>query len=60
MGAAGRDVKLLLTTTATRRAALCDLIARLHPYELPAITWVAAGATDATADWARAATDPAD
>lgn len=47
------ETVLTLTTTAACRAALCDLIVRLHPYELPAIVWGHAGATAATADWAR-------
>ncbi|MGS4945664.1 divalent cation tolerance protein CutA [Meridianimarinicoccus sp. RP-17] len=49
------ETVLLLTTVEDRRTALCDLIARLHPYDLPAITWVHADATPATGDWAHAA-----
>jgi periplasmic divalent cation tolerance protein len=52
------ETVLTLTTMQACRAALCDLIAQEHPYDLPAITWVEAGATAATADWAHAACAP--
>lgn len=52
------ETVLTLTTLDARRAALCDLIDRLHPYELPAITWVPTGATAATVAWAMACCAP--
>ena len=52
------ETVLTLTTLDARRTALCDLIDRLHPYELPAITWVPAGASATTVAWATACCAP--
>jgi periplasmic divalent cation tolerance protein len=47
------ETVLTLTTVNRCAAALAALVARLHPYDLPAITWTACHATDTTAAWAR-------
>lgn len=54
------ETVLTLTTLDACRMDLCALIARHHPYALPAITWVTAGATRATADWVATACGPDD
>ncbi len=56
------ETVLTLTTLDRCRAPLCDLIAALHPYDLPALTWVVAETTAAVAAWAQACCtpDPAD
>lgn len=50
------ELQLLFKTSESRRAALVELIGRLHPYELPVITWEAVGATAAATEWLLAET----
>lgn len=52
------ETVLTLTTLDRCRDDLCALIVRHHPYALPAITWVVAGACPATAHWVAAACAP--
>ena len=54
------EYRLVLKTTAARRAALEATLAQAHPYEVPAILTVPlAHANRAYADWVRAETTPA-
>lgn len=45
------EVQLVFKTTETRCAELVELIARLHPYDLPVITWEAVETTAPATDW---------
>jgi periplasmic divalent cation tolerance protein len=54
------EVLLVFKTRAACRAALTALIARTHPYDLPAITWSQDNAPDAVVDWIEAETRSGD
>lgn len=51
------ETVLTLTTMDRCRQDLCALIMGHHPYALPAITWMAVGASHATTHWVAAACD---
>lgn len=45
------EVQIVFKTTEARRAALIEVIAGLHPYDLPVITWETVGTTPAATEW---------
>ncbi|SDI63859.1 divalent-cation tolerance protein CutA [Lutimaribacter saemankumensis] len=45
------EVHLLLKTGAAHVAALAQLVAEEHPYDLPVITWEEVQTTPEAADW---------
>lgn len=55
-GALAEDTEAALTfkTTDANRPALVALIAELHPYDLPAITWETVGTTPEAEAWCQA------
>lgn len=54
------EVLLVFKTTEARRQGLIALIERLHPYDLPVITWEEVGTTGAAAEWVAAETSDPD
>lgn len=53
------EVRLVIKTVPGREAALQDLFARLHPYEVPQFLAAPMRASEAYASWARAETKQA-
>lgn len=51
-----RETVSVMKTRPEQLEPLCALIKKLHPYDLPAITWSTAEATEETAAWLRAQT----
>lgn len=45
------EVSVTFKTTAAHRETLVALIERLHPYDLPVITWEEVGTTNAALRW---------
>lgn len=54
------EVAVTFKTTDTRRAALVALLDRLHPYDLPVITWEAVATTAAAERWCQEETGSSD
>lgn len=51
------EVALTFKTPATNRPALVALIAELHPYDLPVISWETVGTTPEAEAWGQAEAD---
>jgi periplasmic divalent cation tolerance protein len=53
------EVSASFKTTETHRPALVALIARLHPYDLPVVTWEPVGTTAEAEAWCQDETSSA-